>query len=224
MSCVVSGCSDDGGSDEDNGGDSSTAGTKNTAGTGGTKNTGGSDSNGGADSNNGGSDSAGENSGGTAPSAGTGAGGDSGGSAGGGGGDEAGGGGGGGAAGLAVAKFCNTLTFGTEQDPEITTFRLDIGVGAEKVSFTADSFECTPIVNTDCTPIPLGDQPYELFDMADDSAPVDSGTVQLIEDGDEWFFLTDLSDDDEPSPILGGGVDGSGTLVCKTADYEEILE
>lgn len=218
FSVAVSGCSDDGSTDEGGAGGDNGGGTKSTAGSAG-KTTAGSDSKGGDDGGGnggtgGGNDVGGETGGGTAPIAGNGAGGgedDVGG-------QSAGGNGAGGAgpvAGPAVAKFCNTLTIGDKT----TTFRLDIGTGDSKVSFEADTFECTPLVNEDCTPIALGDQPYELFDLAKPEVVVDNGEITNIEDGDEWIFFTATLDN---QPVLDFKVN-EAALVCKTSDFDDIF-
>lgn len=124
-------------------------------------------------------------------------------------------GGGGAGAGVAVGKFCNPLTFGEAE--ESTTFRIDIGEGAAKVSFTADSFECTPIVGTACTPLPVGENiPVALFDLDDPSAPVDEKTIDIL-DGEEIYFEADAP---EGLPVINAFT--SNTLVCQNTDYTDI--
>lgn len=134
-------------------------------------------------------------------------------------GSDAGGSGTGGAGSVAVGKFCNTLVFGQDPDFVSTTFRLEIGEGADMVSFTADSFECVPVTGTACSPIPVGtDIPVALFDADNDAQPLDSALVDIA-DGEEIYFWNDL--DNGNNPIIAAATDE--TLVCKDTDYDTLF-
>ena len=212
---ITSGCSSSTDDDSGAGGDSgTTGGTNSTAGksstTAGKSGTGGDDAgNGGTPSGTAGAAEGGASNGG-APLVGE---------AGGGpdfplgmGGDSAGGAG----TGPAVAKFCNTLTFGG--DP--TTMILEVGEGAAKVTFTAVSGECVPADGEACTEIPLGDDVLvSLFDADDPTSALDSGAAN-VKAGQDWIFFTDVLDS---QPIWDGGTITAGSgLSCEDITYDDI--
>ena len=88
----------------------------------------------------------------------------------------------------AVAKFCNTLTFGDET----TTMILEIGEGSEKVTFTADTDECVPADGEACTPIPVGaDVRIQLFDSEDPSTALDDAPLD-IDPGVAYVFNSNV--------------------------------
>ena len=110
------------------------------------------------------------------------------------------GGAGGAESGVSVAKFCNDLTFGTEEAPMDTTFILEIGEGADKVTFTATTGECVPADGEACKTIPLGAKvPVALFDADDTSAPLYEGLIDSA-DGDKWIFNTGLETVEDVTP------------------------
>jgi hypothetical protein len=134
--------------------------------------------------------------------------------------DAGGAGGAGGANGVSVARFCNDLTFGTEADPMPTTLILEIGTGADKVSFTATTGECAPADGAACSSIPLGPNvPVALFDADETSMPLHEGEIDSA-DGDNWVFFTDLSEDADPSPVANGGVVTDKT--CDEYTYADV--
>lgn len=141
------------------------------------------------------------------------------------------GGAGGADAGLSVAKFCNDLTFGTEQNPMDTTFILEVGEGADKVTFTAKTGECVPADGEDCKSIPLGAEvPVALFDADDTSAPVYEGKIDSA-DGDKWIFNTTIETveevtaacDDPPCnfPVAEGNT-VNANFTCEEITYDDV--
>ena len=146
------------------------------------------------------------------------------------GGAEAGGaaaGGAGGADGLSVAKFCNNLTFDPDidndpniDDAENTTFILEIGEGADKVTFTAATGTCVPADGNACKPIPLGaETPVVLFDADAPTTPLDSGSIDSA-DGDNWIFYTDVSAGADPAPIVQG--EAVTDFTCEEITYDDV--
>jgi hypothetical protein len=103
--------------------------------------------------------------------------------------------------GPAIAKFCNSLTFGPEGEEMPTTFRLEIGEGNDKVTFTASTGECAPADGDACTVIPTGEAvPIRLFDV-DGQDPLDDATGTITAD-EQYVFITDLDTSGaEPFPI-----------------------
>jgi hypothetical protein len=131
------------------------------------------------------------------------------------------GGAGGAAAGVAVAKFCNDLTFGTEANPMDTTMVLEVGEGADKVTFTATTGECAPADGDACTMIPLGaDVPIALYDADDLTTVIFDGTIENLA-GDNTVFYTDLSQDAEPAPVVAAFSTGEGTA-CEDVTYAQV--
>jgi hypothetical protein len=131
----------------------------------------------------------------------------------------------GGASGMAVGKFCNGIVLTTDEDgaggaPEVdndTTFRVELGVGDDMVEFTATTGECAPADGEACTPIPVGNVPYKLFD-ADTETELDSGMVPMIADGEEWFFWSEIF---EGFPVLSG--DTAPSMVCADTTYDDLF-
>jgi hypothetical protein len=206
---------------DNGGGTKSTAGTKNNVGGGGAKSVGGA-SDGGAAAAPGGAASGGEK---------TAGGEDSGGAAQGGaaqGGAAEGGAAQGGADGAAVAKFCNGVELGSDEDgeggappvSEDVTFRVELGEGDAMVSFTAKTGECAPVDGAACTPIPVGaDVPYKMFDAETDTE-LDAGTIKVIADGEEWFFWSEIFED---FPVLSGTTDEDPETVCSEMTWDTIV-
>ncbi len=128
------------------------------------------------------------------------------------GGDSAGGAG----TGPAVAKFCNTLTFGG--DP--TTMILQVGEGATKVTFTAVSGTCVPADGAACKEIPQGtDVNVQLFDSDDPTTALDASPVDILP-GQDWIFFTDVLDS---QPIWDGGTIKAGAgISCEDITYDDI--
>ncbi|HEX2875424.1 MAG TPA: hypothetical protein VHP33_29435 [Polyangiaceae bacterium] len=212
LTMAAVGCSD---SDKDN---ETGAGGEDGGGKGGTPSAAGS-SNGGESTGKGGEGGAGA----TTPVGGADAGGADAGGADAGGADAGGAGGAGGAdaGGSAVAKFCNDLTFGTAQDPMDTTFILEIGEGASKVSFTATTGACAPAA---CSALPVGtDIPYALFDADAPETEIDGGTLDIL-DGEVLAFYTDLSDDAEPVPVAKALTFDISAAECKDITYTDVYE
>jgi hypothetical protein len=121
--------------------------------------------------------------------------------------------------GPSVAKFCNTLSFGNAE----TTMILEIGEGADKVSFTAATGECVPADGDACTEIPQGDAvSVKMFDMDDPNTSLDELVIGIGK-GEELAFWTDLGDPDgKPYPIIQGQVLDPTDLACKDVTYENI--
>ena len=116
-----------------------------------------------------------------------------------------------------IAKFCNTLSF----DGADTTFRLEVGEGVDMVSFTASTGECVPADGAACREIPTGaDIVVSLFDLDDDSAPLDFSPIEIV-DNEQWIFYTDLTDGAEPTPIWNGGSLKAG-FACEDIIYDDI--
>lgn len=123
--------------------------------------------------------------------------------------------------GPAVARFCNSLTFGTEDDPMDTTMILEIGTGADKVTFTAVSGTCAPMDGEACKAIPLGtDVPVALFDADAPDTELDSGTI-VSRGGANWIFYTDLTEGNSPSPIVQGAPIDSPA--CDDVIFEDVF-
>lgn len=139
------------------------------------------------------------------------------------GGADAGGAGAGGAdaGGTAVAKFCNDLTFGTEENPMDTTFILEIGAGDDMVSFTATTGACSPAA---CVGVPVGaDIPFALFDADDPATEIHGGTLDIL-DGEVLAFYTDLSDAAEPAPVAAALTFDIELAECKDITYADVYE
>ncbi|HEY3497068.1 MAG TPA: hypothetical protein VGK73_20355 [Polyangiaceae bacterium] len=155
-------------------------------------------SSGGSSSGSGGTDAGGE--GGNEPTGGTSPGGQGGSGAEGGEGEAGGNAAGAGGAddGPAIGKFCNDLTFGTEENPMPTTMILTVGEGDDKVSLTAVTGECAPAA---CIEIPTGtDVLVELFDADDPNTALDSNTT-TIPAGSAGIFYNEVG---EGGPVWQG--------------------
>ena len=134
--------------------------------------------------------------------------------------DAGGAGGAAGANGISVARFCNDLTFGTQAAPMDTTLILEIGTGADKVTFTATTGECAPADGAACSSIVLGpDVPVALFDADDTTQVLYEGSINS-EAGDNWIFFTDLSADDPPSPIAQG--QAITNAACEDITFDDV--
>lgn len=132
------------------------------------------------------------------------------------GGADAGGAGGADAGGVSVAKFCNDLV--TIADEE-TTYILEIGEGANKVTFTAKTGVCVPADGVACKSIPLGPEvPVALFDAAAPTDVVASGTIDSA-DGDKWIFNTLVNAQDE-ADVDGNTVKAEFT--CEEITYDDV--
>jgi hypothetical protein len=135
----------------------------------------------------------------------------------GGGGDSAGGAGGAGTGtGPAVAKFCNTLTY----QGASTTMILEVGEGAEKVTFTAAYGECVPADGDACEEIPLGKEVLvQMFDADDPSTALDFGSVK-VKEGQDWIFYTEVEND---QPVWNAGTLKAGSGVsCEDVVWDDI--
>lgn len=120
-----------------------------------------------------------------------------------------------------VAKFCNSLTFGPEDDQMDTTMILEIGEGADMVKFTAVSGTCAPADGLECKPIPHGAAvPVALYDADAPDTALDEGTIKS-RGGTNWIFYTDLSEDADPSPIVGGAPFESPA--CEDIIFEDVF-
>ena len=129
--------------------------------------------------------------------------------------------GGAGTGGPAIARFCNDLTIGPDDEhQEPTTLRLEIGEGADKVTFTATTGECAPADGEACAEIPTGtDVPIQMVDPSAPNLVLDSATA-TVRSGQNWLFYTDLTDEQEPQPIFNGGALESP--VCDDIIYTDI--
>jgi hypothetical protein len=102
-----------------------------------------------------------------------------------------------------------------------TTMVLEVGEGADKVSFTAKTFECAPVDGAACKEIPTGvGVPVTLFDSDDLATPLDSGTI-TSHSGSSWIFYTDLSKDTDPVPLINGAPIDSPA--CEDVIYEDVF-
>jgi hypothetical protein len=221
---TAAGCSD---SDNDDAGTAGSSSKGGSSGTAGKTSTEAGDTGAAGDSTDGGTTSGGTTSGGTTSGGTTsgGAGGDDG-SAGGpdiglGGGDFGGGGDTGTGIGPSVAKFCNTLSFGANHDD--TTMILEVGTGADKVTFTATTGECVPADGDACTEIPQGaNVPIVMFDADDTDTALDDGHAS-IGAGQEWVFYTNLGGTEaDPFPVIDGGALNQNGVKCEDVTYADI--
>jgi len=120
-----------------------------------------------------------------------------------------------------VAKFCNSLTFGTSDAPMDTTMILEIGEGADKVTFTAVSGTCAPMDGAACKSIPHGTEvPVALFDADEPTTALDSGTI-VSRGGANWIFYTDLTEESTPTPIIQGAPIDSPA--CEDVIWEDVF-
>lgn len=220
---AATGCgddADDGGNDGAGGEDTSSAGAKNTSGSanvaGDTGSDGGTSPGGGGAPDGGGE---GPGVGGASGGAGTGEGGTMA-VAGGAGPDPFGGAASGGAGsgyeGPPIAKFCNTLIF----DKMSTTMRLEVGVGIEKVTFTAATDECVPADGNACTEVPTGAAVLvNLYDTENDLAPIDFANVEILEN-DQLIFYTTLTEENDP---IWDVRTVKPTFACEDITYDDVL-
>lgn len=210
MSAV--GCSDD------DKGTETGAGGESGGGKGGTPSVAGSTNNGGDSTGKGGEGGAGATTPGGADAGGADAGGADAGGADAGGADAGGAAGTGGAAGIAAAKFCN----GTGLENADLTYILKVGEGADQVTFTATTDTCDTAAGVECKAIPVGlEVPVALFDAAAPTVELYSGTTE-IKDGEEVFFFTTLDDADNDK--VEAFTFEEATPSCKDATFEEVYE
>ncbi len=121
--------------------------------------------------------------------------------------------------GPSVAKFCNTLEF---QGAD-TTMILEIGEGAEKVTFTATTGECAPPDGEECKEIPQGDDVVvAMFDADDTSEPLDVKGAP-VGAGEDWVFWTDLEVvGDQNQPVIAGTTINQNVATCEEIVYDDI--
>jgi hypothetical protein len=120
-----------------------------------------------------------------------------------------------------VAKFCNSLTFVVDGEEADTTMVLEVGEGADKVTFTALSGTCAPADGAECKAIPHGaDVPVTLFDADDLDTALDEGFIKS-RGGASWIFYTDLTEGASPSPIVGGAPIDSPA--CEDVIWEDVF-
>ena len=127
---------------------------------------------------------------------------------------------------LTVAKFCNTLSFGTEEDPQPITMILEIGEGSSKVTFTALSDTCAPPDGDACIEIPSGPGVrVSLFDADAPDTALDSSTT-TIPAGTESIFYSELdeeTDPENPAPVWQGfGLESSES--CQGFVYDDLFQ
>ncbi len=107
------------------------------------------------------------------------------------GGNSGSGGEGGAAAQLALVKFCNDVSGGTEQNPTDITLRVDIGTAPNLVSISAKTGTCTPVAPASCTAFEPGTEiPVKLIDPVTDpkgNAPLSQSTIDA-NPGDAWVL------------------------------------
>lgn len=121
--------------------------------------------------------------------------------------------------GPSVAKFCNTLSFGSAD----TTMILEVGSGADKVTFTASTGECAPPDGEECKEIPQGaDVPIAMFDADNTDTPLDE-KVADVGAGEDWVFWTDLDGpESDPFPIVTGTTINQKVARCQEIVYSDI--
>jgi len=122
--------------------------------------------------------------------------------------------------GPAEAKFCNTLSFGDAD----TTMILEVGTGADKVTFTAVTGHCAPPDGQACREIPTGAEvSLVLFDQDNTSSPLDEATAEILE-GEDWIFYTKLvGPSSDPSPAVDGVTVDQDVAECKDIVYDDVL-
>jgi len=224
--------SDAGTSSEDTGGTADQGGSSNGSGKAGSKNETG---NAGADSSNAAGDATGPGgspgteggttsvagkatggSGGSRPSGGSPGTGGTGGSGTGGGGSGGSSGTGGTGTGTAVGKFCSDITY----NGAAISLRLEVGSGANKITFVTSSETCTPVVNTACTSIPLGSAVVvTLIDPSTTPPTTLYANTANIKAGQAWVFFASFNG---TAPTL----DGDPTYTpaeCKADDFAAIV-
>jgi hypothetical protein len=120
--------------------------------------------------------------------------------------------------GPSVAKFCNTLSFGDND----TTMILEIGTGADKVTFTATTGECVPADGVECKEIPQGsDVPVVMFDADDPQSSLDDKLAD-VGAGEDWVFWTNLAGtESDPYPVIEGATLGQ-SAACEQITYDDI--
>src|SRR6478609_421920 len=96
--------------------------------------------------------------------------------------------------GPAEGKFCNTLSFGDGTNDEDTTFVLEVGTGADKVTFTAKTGECAPADGLACQVLPEGDAvQIVLRDASDLDTAIETSEAEILA-GEDWVFWNAVED------------------------------
>jgi hypothetical protein len=121
----------------------------------------------------------------------------------------------GGSGGIAVGKFCSEVTFSGAP----ISLRLEVGSGANKVTFVTSSRTCTPLVTKACNPIPLGSAVLvTLLDPSTNPPTVLGATTADVLAGQAWVFWAGF---DGTAPFLD--TDNTYTpAACKADDFETI--
>jgi hypothetical protein len=123
--------------------------------------------------------------------------------------------------GPSIAKFCNSMVFDHDSDPETpsldTVMVLKVGQGNDKVEFEAATGECVPV---DCQEIPTGEEVLvELFDKDVPDEALDSATA-TIGNGKHIIFYTDIADG---SPIWeADALPDPDTVSCADIIYDDV--
>jgi hypothetical protein len=91
----------------------------------------------------------------------------------------------GGTSGSAVGKFCSDINYNGAS----IVLHLEVGSGANKVTFVTGSQTCSPIVPNACTPIPSGTAvPLVLVDPnTNPPTPLATTTLKIVA-GETWIF------------------------------------
>jgi hypothetical protein len=133
------------------------------------------------------------------------------------------GGSGGASEGVASAKFCNTLEVDPDQDPETdnsvpATLILQVGEGADAVTFTATTGQCVPADGVACTVVPTGPEvSVQLFNATAPTVAIDAATVEIV-DGERLLFFSDV---DANGAIWNVAAAGEG-VTCEELTYADV--
>ena len=121
-----------------------------------------------------------------------------------------------GGGGTAVGKFCSDITYNSAS----ISLLLEVGSGANKVSFVTKSETCTPLVNTACSSIPLGSAvAVALIDPSTNPPTTLYLNTANIKAGQAWVFFASFNGS---APTL----DGDPTYTpaeCKADDFAAIV-
>jgi hypothetical protein len=134
------------------------------------------------------------------------------------------GGSGGASDGNATAKFCNTLEFDPDQDPETdnsvpATLILQVGEGADAVTFTAITGQCVPADGVACKVVPAGpDVLVQLFNATAPTVAVDAAPLEIL-DGERLLFFSDLDDDNAAIWNVAAANEG---VTCEELTYDDV--
>jgi hypothetical protein len=130
---------------------------------------------------------------------------------------------GGASEGVASAKFCNTLEVDPDQDPETdnsvpATLILQVGEGADAVTFTATTGQCVPADGVACTVVPTGPEvSVQLFNATAPTVAIDAATVEIV-DGERLLFFSDV---DANGAIWNVAAAGEG-VTCEELTYADV--